>query len=273
MSRNSVYLCNKAHPWGFHADKIQIEKAREKLFAGKGGPRDADFQLSLESTWPADANFPVPLDEFISWCKKPIKLKSLVDLIPKKLFNQCDILKEICRRRFNIRLWRINILFCLTNYFLPLVFMNNQSNFYEKDLGELFARLNKQGMSMSGEDLFFSALKIELPEAHDLVWEAYSNEKIGKMLPPSKLVHIAARIIAKNLDLKTQLDSVSSETLRLLMNENKKFLDTFKDYLYGKRFLSIFLWTRKLIDWKDEDSSNGRRRANNLRRASSLSAH
>ena len=57
-----------------------------------------------------------------------------------------------------------------------------------QDLGEVFQRLNTQGYEMSGEDLFFSALKIRWPKAHDLVWAVYGDEHTGRFLPPTKIL-------------------------------------------------------------------------------------
>ena len=65
-----------------------------------------------------------------------------------------------------------------------------------EQLGQVFQRLNKQGVSMSDQDLFFSALKMKWPKAHNLVWEIYGDEHAGRVMRPSEIVHLAVRLVS-----------------------------------------------------------------------------
>ena len=81
----------------------------------------------------------------------------------------------------------------MLEYRIPVYLMENPGM---DDLGVIFERLNKQGVPMSEEDRFFSALKMVWPQAHDLVWEIHSDPETGRTLSPTKIVHLAVRLAA-----------------------------------------------------------------------------
>jgi hypothetical protein len=63
-----------------------------------------------------------------------------------------------------------------------------------EELGEAFSRINRLGVRLDGADLFFSALKLQWPEAHNFVWSVYEDQQTGKLLTPPQIIHAAVRL-------------------------------------------------------------------------------
>jgi hypothetical protein len=208
------YLCTRAQPWGRKASEKQRGDARDALFhpesvgAEESTPRPADWELSLETTWPVAAALPVPFDKLVAlsraaqlrWedvealipasCKAAEAYAKAKDVTRDRLPEFAKMLSRSIQQRVPLQLIPV------WAYTPPSEVGDagdESADHVAQSLETLFARLNTQGVRMGAEDLFFSAIKTRLPDAHDLVWDI--DAKHGKLLPPPALVHMASRLV------------------------------------------------------------------------------
>lgn len=190
-----VVLCSVRYPWGQGATEAQKRAARD--LAGRHGVAvDADLP-SLGSTWPVRATRPVPLAEFIGLVQEH-RGHEWRDLLPAALSQTGTQLADKSPYAEAV----VTAVMALQDYRVPAILLGDLD---PQDLGTAFQRLNRQGVEMSAEDLFFSGLKMRWPAAHDLVWQVHGDPLVGKFLPPTQVVHLAARL-AVRFQMKEQPD-------------------------------------------------------------------
>lgn len=182
------FVCSLRKPWGIGAtDAMQ----REALAPESNDLRiDAD---TLFNTWPLKASLPVPLAELIQKLISGDTL-SWKSLIPSKKASN----KEADNLDALLASIEKAVSYCVPIYLVEHLELDTDT------LGEIFIRLNRQGVPMSADDLFFSALKVLWPQAHDLVWEVFSDADTGRFLRPTSIVHLATRLV----EVKKQQDVV-----------------------------------------------------------------
>jgi len=172
---------------------------------------------TLGKTWPMRAVLPVPLADLLligsSECLNLVP-KSKRDSLPED--NLTGLLDDIRKT---------------IEYQIPIYLIENPGI---DNLGVIFERLNKQGVTMSKEDMFFSALKMVWPKAHDLVWEIYSDYKTGRALSPTKIVHLAVRLAAadtENTDEVVLNPEIFKRFVRRTDQQDGKYLKRIKKFL------------------------------------------
>jgi len=194
-----VHVCSNRKPWGINATSSQINEALRMIRNEKKQIVDLeqdDFNRKdeelLNKTWPVRASVPVP---FISFRKAVDEgtYKNWKALIPKHVPN--EFIKKIDDNTVQIEEVADKIR-AIKNYEIPLYLIERLETI--EDLGTAFQRINRQGVPMSDDDLFFSGLKMVWPESHDLVWEIYDDPKTGKFLQPTGIVHNVIRLSAAN---------------------------------------------------------------------------
>jgi hypothetical protein len=179
------YVCSFLKPWGENAtaamqrDALQAADARIRKNSNTLQITDE----TLKHTWPVRAELPVPFADLLTWLNGN-RSGDWQDLVPKakRSGQPRDDLDALFQK-----------VKAVTSYQIPVFLAEELS---VEQLGQVFHRLNKQGYEMSNEDLFFSALKMVWPQAHDLVWEIYSDEQTGRFMQPTKIVHAAVRLVA-----------------------------------------------------------------------------
>lgn len=223
------FLCSALKPWGLGAT-IAMQREAATYLDSDAKDRHGNLCLNdntLKYTWPVRAQLPVPLSELIRWLEVG-RPGSWTELLPVPLREQHEAqdidLEDLFR---SIK--------SLGNYRIPVFLAENLT---PEKLGEVFQRLNKQGYEMTGEELFFSAIKMVWPKAHDLVWDAYGDMETGRFLQPTKIIHLATRLVAKQQDSDV-LSLNQKEFSRLIQAENqdRKFIDELQDLLRPKEKL------------------------------------
>jgi hypothetical protein len=180
------YVCSLLKPWGLAATAAM---QREALNAIDPAAMDERKRLRLDNddvllhTWPVRATLPVPFAELLDWLING-RSGDWMHLVPqaKHSGQPRQDLDELFERAERVG-----------KHEIPIFLAKGLS---PDDLGQVFHRLNRQGYDMSGEELFFSALKMRWPQAHDLVWEVYGDQQTGKFLQPTQIVHLAVRMVA-----------------------------------------------------------------------------
>lgn len=179
-----VALCSLRHPWGLGATDARRRKALEDL--GEEVTIDGTAP-SLGRTWPLRAKSPVPLAAYMRRVMAG-RADDWQDLLPRSPAGVVlvDASRAVAAAQVAEGLAGID------RCRVPALLLDELGSV--DDLGIAFQRLNKQGVEMSGEDLFFSGLKLRWPEAHDLVWEIRGDQRVGRFLSPTSIVHIATRL-------------------------------------------------------------------------------
>ncbi len=255
------FMCDVKKPWGLEATSPQIVKALRCL--GIEEDLDRENPDLLNKTWPLRALIPVPFYDF--WNKvivddgKP-DLKELVPLwIPDTIRNGFF---ENKNHTYTIA----EIVKNLKKYRIPVYLIENMES--AKDLGLAFQRINRQGVSMTNEDLFFSGLKLAWPDAHDLVWEIYSDPKTGKFMSPNRIVHNVVRLTASYVKPGKRddiLDLNLEEFEKLIEKDdsgNGAFISTLKSYLLKKnereksRYHRLLLKAKQFLLFVPEGGKN-----------------
>jgi hypothetical protein len=211
--RGRFRLCSRVHPWGMGASVARRREARARI--GRGDSID-DTDISLRVTWPVDARVPVDAAALIARMLEglPGVLPTWNDLLPEHFSEE---LLESARKDVDGPSGVQEILDGLLRLKCVRVVGMLVENINDiKELGEAFARLNTQGVAISQEELFFSALKIRWPGSSDLVAEIVEDPDAGKLLPATKIVHLATRIVvsetpSRDVDVLTLEDFVRIE--------------------------------------------------------------
>lgn len=172
------YVCSFRKPWGTRTTDFMQREGLKALGITELEINDD----TLGKTWPMRAALPVPLAELLHIL--PTGATEWYELVPTS--------KKMAVPAENIRIL-LNQLREMLDYKIPVYLMKNPGL---EDLGVIFERLNKQGVTMSEEDRFFSALKMAWPEAHDLVWNIYDDPATGRALTPTRIVHLSVRLTA-----------------------------------------------------------------------------
>lgn len=181
-SVHPFHLCSWRRPWGEQAT-ISLQRDALKKLNLRELP---ETEMRLEKTWPLRASAPVKFAELMAQLKEHDS-PTWRDLLPEPLRDSSSLQIRPDLADF-LRALRKSL-----NFKVPL-FLTKEVEI--DDLGLIFDRLNRQGIPLSAEDLFFSALKIKWPEAHDLVWQIYDDRETGRFMPPTKIVHLATRLVA-----------------------------------------------------------------------------
>lgn len=221
------FVCSWREPWGI--------EATEKRLATDALQRDAVSFLGrkfleiddnvLGATWPVAATLPVPLAELIQLLQAGDR-DGWRQLVPQA--KQDAVVRQIALPDFDHHIAATlgNLAQALDNQILIYVIKKRGI----EELGEVFRRLNTAGINISEEDLFFSGLKLDWPEAHDLVWEIFDGT--GRFMRPTQIVHLAVRLVlnADNQDI-LQLTSQSFKMFIAGKREGKSYLDEVKDLM------------------------------------------
>lgn len=222
-----VVLCSVRYPWGQGATEAQKRATRESA-ARHGVTIEADLP-SLGSTWPVHATRPVPLAEFLGLVEER-REHEWRDLLPVALSQTAAVLADASPVAEAV-VWAA---MALKDYCVPAILLGD---LHPQDLGTAFQRLNRQGVEMSAEDLFFSGLKMRWPSAHDLVWQVHGDPLVGKFLPPTQIVHLAARLAVRfQMTEQPDLPRLDVEKFRKLADSPSAvgggtFMDGVKHYL------------------------------------------
>ena len=222
-SQKIFYVCSIRKPWGLETTSDMELKALNILGDERINHKDENL---LFKTWPLKAKYPVPFPELIKL--ENLEIPYIFELLPN------HIKEEITKSEIEQK-YIFDMMNKLNDYKIPVYLIYNIKNL--EDLGLAYQRLNKQGVIMTEEDLFYSGLKLLWPEAHNLVWEIYSDDKTGKFLQPTKIVHNAVRLSAASVkpDGRDDIISLNVKEFRKLIKstppENNNLLKKIKEYL------------------------------------------
>jgi len=231
---------------------------------------------------------PIPFADIVEWFSKNLRAyEGNIDLkwLAEKRINKQDIDKNVeslikdCTASQNIKnKWEANkeqIVDWITAHQKRICEVLTRSIFFEKafdidypvdpeELGEAFNRINRLGVQLTNAELFFSALKLLWPDAHDLVWSIYDDPKSGKLLSPPDIVHTAVRLATarknkgSSTENKTLVDrlNLSLSDVRILLSSDKpekNIIDELKLLLEGNSKTSLktlFGSVRELLEFR-----------------------
>ena len=219
------------HPWGFKNDeessRLNTAEKRDALrqFNLEGNIYNKEF--SLNSTWPVEANCPIPL-----WCLLQAAdadtpdsfLEKAVQTFKSSEFEYRHLLSLSERTKSYVKDVLYPAIIGLKDYYIHCNHLSKEVMELETDVesGEqttlevLFTRLNTGGTAISREDLYYSAIKAYWPsikEINDTIAEKYMN--------PSKLAMLAFRLALTSDTDKNLRNELSIRQIRSLANSTK----------------------------------------------------
>lgn len=216
------------HPWGFKNDddcsRLNTAEKREALdaFGLKGSIYNNEF--SLNTTWPIEANTPIPLycllkagtdncEMFIEDSLKCLKdsLFTCKNQIEHRITErEKEYLKELYPVFRGLKDYRINCNHLPKNVMESEIMLDSAE---QTTLEVLFTRLNTGGTTISKDDLNYSAIKAYWPSIKN------TNDQLAQQyMNPSKLVMLAFRLALTQKDDKNLKTELSIKNIRSTAN-------------------------------------------------------
>lgn len=183
--RFGFFLCSQARPWGDNfalngrPDNKAVREARRHIDSFQALNGCFDFQISLSRTWPVHAKKPVPAALLLRWAlRQPTPeaitltgIKKIVErsvrclqIPPDKRWRSVTDDTYLPLQKALQRLRRTTITIVRADELDPEEGSNG--------LMATFSRLNRNGSQLKDDELFYSALKHDMPQCHGLVQEA-----------------------------------------------------------------------------------------------------
>jgi len=213
------YLCTKDNPFGRNLTKDERRRALIEI----NKQEFDDSELFLDSTFPFKAKIPIPFVELCEWIKEGKCIDGIIKNRSKEDLNLSEdayskIQEKLSNGNFDSEF--INNLFIVARdvvfgdgYSVPLILIEKRGKWMtEKKLGKLFERVNINGLVPPQAELFFSALKLRMPEINNYVAEVYNDKVIGRLLKPTDIILSAFRMADNKID-SLRLDQFDKYTL------------------------------------------------------------
>jgi len=220
------------HPWGFKNDddcsRLNTAEKREALdaFGLEGSIYNNEF--SLNTTWPIEANTPIPLycllkagtdncEMFIEDSLKCFKdsLFTCKNQIENRITErEKEYLKELYPVFRGLKDYRINCNHLPKNVMESEIMLDSAE---QTTLEVLFTRLNTGGTTISKDDLNYSAIKAYWPSIK------HTNDQLAQQyMNPSKLVMLAFRLALTQKDDKNLKTELSIKKIRSTANNTSE---------------------------------------------------
>jgi len=196
------YLCTRERPFG--PELSREEKRRALNLIQKEGVDDSD--LSLDTTFPFKARVPLPFVELCRWISEGEDLDKILRALTSENIHLSGKALEYVQTRISSGGTAggfLNQLCAIVrqvvyggDYAIPLILIEKRSEWMTAEkLGKLFERVNINGQIPPQAELFFSALKLRMPEINNYVAEVYNDDVVGRIMKPTDIVLAALRMI------------------------------------------------------------------------------
>jgi hypothetical protein len=207
------YLCTREHPFGPRLKKEEKRNAL-KIIAKEGVD---DSELSLDMTFPYSARIPLPFVELCQWIRQGEDLDTILHALTSENVHLSGKALEHIRAKIsggrvagsflNDLRSAVQEVVYGSDYSVPLILIEKRSAWMtEEKLGKLFERVNINGQVPPQAELFFSALKLRMPEINNYVAEVYNDAVVGRIMKPTDVILAALRMIdPKPTELKLEL--------------------------------------------------------------------
>jgi len=251
-----IKTTTQPHPWGFKNDddcsRLNTAEKRQALnqFNLQGSIYNKEF--SLKSTWPVEANCPIPLwclleassstEEASTFLQESLGLFWATDFAYRERFKLSDKAKA----------YMTEVVFpalkALDNYhincnLLPQKVLESETLAEVAEqtaLEVLFTRLNTGGTRISRDDLNYSAIKAYWPSIKDV-----NDDLAEKYMNPSELVMLAFRLALTDDNDKCLRNEFSIRQIRSIArddDERKKIESFYNTHLLERILFKIDKW-------------------------------
>lgn len=212
------------HPWGYknddHCSRLNTAEKRDAV-AKFGLVNETIYskRFSLNSTWPVEANCPIPLwcllrsdmtdsDTFLNEAVRLFKEETEYEYRHKIIIN--DAVRKYARKLYPVFLALKDYSIHCNHISKEVIESETDSDSIEQtNLEVLFTRLNTGGTTISRDDLNYSAIKAYWPSIKD------KNDSLAeKYMNPSKLAMLAFRLALTKDDDKTLRNELSIKQIR-----------------------------------------------------------
>ena len=208
-----------------------------------------NHEISLEKTWPIEANCPIPLwcllkaientrDDADAFTNKTIENFNKTNFAFNGKGNFGERAREYLKKEMYPRIIALDNYYISCNHLSKEVMELESKEEEEKNsdkkttLEVLFTRLNKLGTPISNDDLNYSAIKAYWPSIKNI-----NDELSERYMSPSKLVMLAFRLALTdkeddNLKGELVISDIRSYAKDIKKKEKKeKIITLYKDYL------------------------------------------
>lgn len=253
--RGRFRLCTRVHPWGVGTSVASRRDARARI--NRAADLD-DTDISLQETWPIDARAPVDTAQLIKLVLRDSDNLSSTwkQLLPDNFPIEPELVRQVGEEPGGIQQVCRDLL-RLKNDCMVGICIKNPGDV--EDLGEAFSRLNSQGVPMSQEELFFSALKVRWSKSNNVVADIVEDPEAGKLLTATKIVHLATRIaVSDSTGIRRDVDVLTLDEFKNLeLNSEIQLIPRLKElfttngYVGEKgRLLAALTCARKILQYR-----------------------
>lgn len=227
------YLCTKVHPWGEGVESSkEIDNAREELISSgiiktintsingkiEKTTNTWDCDIPLKDTWPIKAKYPVPFAELADFILKSGSLIGGFRLLAKSVLSNKSINTRVEKIeneeiREKVEQQLKSIIDSLIGKRGKPRLIVTKSDFSElSDLLTAFTRLNTKGTELKPAELFYSAIKHEIPAMHSAIQDVWAS--CDRLFSPLDIVYVSTRLaISKTKIIKKGIKEINELSL------------------------------------------------------------
>lgn len=278
-------VVTRSHPWGYtrnnSKDRLSGSAIRQAIKAFQAGCKDCNRiewkpgRIPLSQAWPWDAIAPIPFHFLISAINgiheeegERAILDQLMRSITKLPFwdKNREPWKSVYEALFKSSSHVTRIVEATRaildgeKRILPALVVRPRNQIEEADASKvdpietLFARFNTGGTQLGAEELIYSILKIEWPEAWDLVeGENGLKSVMGTAIAPARLVMLALRVVIAKTSNESDDNPfppvLTVNAFRQWMSKSEFKKCIYYDYLENGRMKMLLSKATVLLKW------------------------
>lgn len=257
----NFFICTKVFPWGEGTeDSVEVDKARAKLIVDNIiSADDFDCEISLKHTWPIKAKAPIPFAELVMLIRSntgEVDVEEFLNqLIEDPLLgSRLGSLDIELRGKVQQNLIKIQegLRRCARIVLIKASFEKPE------DLVPAFIRLNTRGTDLKPAELFYSVVKNDVHEMHDLVSDVW--EDVGRIFTSLDIVYAATRLAVSNVSkpveepIELSLESIASIKKSPSWDE---FTEKIRALFINSELTDCFQTLRKILVYEPNNNVNG----------------
>lgn len=181
--RFGFFICSQARPWGDNlglngrSNNGDVREARRHINAQHALNGRFDCQISLNQTWPVSAKMPMPVAPLLRWALRQCTAEQITLLGIKKIIDRLGRALRIPEGKKRVSEASESTILRLQKALQRLhraTITVVRADELDPDEGSdalmtTFTRLNRNGARLRDDELFYSALKYNMPQCHGLV--------------------------------------------------------------------------------------------------------
>lgn len=204
-----IYVCTKAHPWGFNENGGKI--GHSKLKDAFSLYNCDNTRPKLNQSWPIDAKLPIPLYVILTALKNANSEELFYEELEKEFKKIPQMNNEVFKKTISESKSEITRLYeglkKLKYYYkIPIIRYSPDGDDEKIELTELiFDRLNNGGTQVSNDDMIYSAIMAFWPDLYQPNWNLAKDR-----LRAVQLIQFSFRLCLTKIEIESHGESNSS---------------------------------------------------------------